>query len=109
MRLLVLVLNLERRPDRREWIEQSVAVPAGDELVVVQAADGRLTCSAQALQHHGFEFSAAPAWALTATVRHMPAAEGGVLCRLFAWGYVRSSQRTHGRSSRTLSCAGRTN
>eukprot|EP00802_Teleaulax_amphioxeia_P026586 Tamp_27700.p1 GENE.Tamp_27700~~Tamp_27700.p1 ORF type:complete len:216 (+),score=42.54 Tamp_27700:2-649(+) len=67
MRLLVLVLNLERRPDRREWIEQSVAVPAGDELVVVQAADGRLTCSAQALQHHGFEFSAAPAWALTAT------------------------------------------
>ena len=41
--------------------QSGVAVPAGDELLVVQAADGRLTCSAQALQHHGFEFSAAPA------------------------------------------------
>jgi hypothetical protein len=41
MRLLLLVLNVERRPDRRAWIEQSIAVPDGDELVVVQAVDGR--------------------------------------------------------------------
>jgi glycosyl transferase, family 25 len=72
MRIIVLVVNLERRPDRRAWIEQSIAVPAGDELVVLQAVDGR---SAQGggdggsvtLKHHGFEFAAARGWALTAT------------------------------------------
>jgi glycosyl transferase family 25 len=71
MRFLVLVLNLERRPDRREWIEQSIAVPAGDELVVLQAVDGRSSQGGgdggMTLKHHGFEFAAARGWALTAT------------------------------------------
>ena len=65
MRLLVLVLNLERRHDRREWMERTLCVESGDKLGFVQACDGSVPALAR--HHHGFVFTPCANWALSAS------------------------------------------
>ena len=65
MRLLVLVLNLERRHDRREWMERTLCVESGDKLGFVQACDGSVPALAR--HHHGFVFTPCADWALSAS------------------------------------------
>jgi hypothetical protein len=70
MRFLVLVINLDRRADRRAWMEQTLRIDEScDELSFVQAADGQSVAKGDGeFHHHGFHFSPMQGWALSDTV-----------------------------------------
>jgi hypothetical protein len=74
MRLLIIVLNLKRRKDRRAWMEQTLHATAADEIIFLDAVDGLNAAQADdqhgTLHHHGYEFEPAPDWALSEAVSH---------------------------------------
>ena len=63
-KLLVRVINLARRGDRREWMQATLPSIPGTDIEFIEAADAR-ACTPEGLRYCGVQFTPAAGWALS--------------------------------------------